>query len=516
MSGKKQEELSDADSAIVPVELERVTPVDAKSHANAKSNLRRTAIVAVSIVLFFLVLTVIFILPRYVGTELPVANGGAEAIETPIAGGDGDDALVTAETHDPETAAELRRANQQQLEEALALVNQLEQQNVSAWAADEFDTAVQTIAAGEKAYREQRYLAAEKSYSKAIETLQTIMSRTGEVVADAVDDGFLQLASRDSQGARDAFTFALSIEPGHDQAKKGLTRAETLDEVLALINEAEGYERLDALDEALNRYREALAIDAQAPGAASALARVEQIQLDAKFRAVMSEGFAAFDEKRDARARSAFERARKIKPNSTEATEALAQVKNRILANKISQHLGAAIKFERDEKWTQAAQQYRSAVNLDADLDGAAASAKRAVGRAKLDQQLETTIGKPRRLANDAVHKEAQAILRNARSITEPGARLSGQINRLSSAIRIARTPIAVTLVSDNATEVTLYKVGPLGHFEQHSVSIIPGRYVVVGRRDGFRDVRVEFEVSPEHGDAMITVRCEQKLAFGS
>ena len=372
------------------------------------------------------------------------------------------------ETHDPEDAAQLRHSNQRQLEEALALVNQLERQNVGGWAGAEFDSAVGEIATGEKAYREQRYLAAEKSYSKAIEALQTITSRVAEVVANAVDDGFLQIASRDSAGASKAFKFALSVEPDHEQAEKGLARAETLDEVLALINEAEGYERLGDLNEALNRYREALALDAQAPGAASAIARVEQIQLDAKFRAVMSEGFAAFDEKRDTKAKSAFERAKKIKPNSAEATEALKQVNNRILANRISQHLSAAIKFERDEKWTQAEQQYRSAVSLDTDLDGAAASAKRAANRAKLDQQLESIIGKPRRLANDTVHEEALAVLGNARSITKPGARLSRQIDRLSSAIKIARTPIAITLVSDNATQVTLYKVGPLGRFEQH------------------------------------------------
>ena len=46
MSGKEQEEPSDSDSAIVPVELNRVTPADEESRADAKSNLKRTAVVA--------------------------------------------------------------------------------------------------------------------------------------------------------------------------------------------------------------------------------------------------------------------------------------------------------------------------------------------------------------------------------------------------------------------------------------------------------------------------------------
>ncbi|MFT5417791.1 MAG: hypothetical protein ACI915_004134, partial [Gammaproteobacteria bacterium] len=95
------------------------------------------------------------------------------------------------------------------------------------------------------------------------------------------------------------------------------------------------------------------------------------------------------------------------------------------------------------------------------------------------------------------------------------GPKLSRQTQQLSLAIEIARTPIPITLVSDELTEVTLYKVGTFGRFAQQSVSVIPGRYVVVGKRVGFRDVRVEFDVSPEQTDRTIFVQCKQKLAFG-
>jgi hypothetical protein len=230
----------------------------------------------------------------------------------------------------------------------------------------------------------------------------------------------------------------------------------------------------------------------------------------------MSVGFAAFDANKDTAAKTAFESAKKLRPNATEVIEALRQVNSRILVNKISRRLSAAIAFEKQEKWTAAAEQFRAAVTLDNDLDGAALSAKRADARAKLDKQLNSMIGRPHRLGTDAVYKEALAVLARARATPKPGPLLTRQIKSLDRAIVVARTPVSVTLVSDNATEVTLYKIGPLGHFDQHAVSIIPGRYVAVGRRAGFQDVRVEFDVSPEHQRAMITIQCEQKLAFGS
>ena len=514
MSGTENNEQPDLDAPIVPVQFTGTPASHDEPGVAPSSKLKRTGIVALSIVLFFAVLIVVFVLPRYVQTTPEVATGRTEKGTEQVAEGDPTAPLAT--TFEPAAAAELRRANQTQLEHALALVAQLETLRVGLWAAEDFDQARSNIELGEKAYREHRYDEARKYYETATTTLEAIEARADSVIADAVDDGFLQIESRDSAAAQKTFNFVLSIDPDHAQATKGLARARTLDQVLALINEAEGYEELNDLPTALTRYGEALELDAEAPGASSAISRIKRIQLNTEFQRRMSAGFAAFDANKDTAAKAAFERAKKLKPNATEVNEALAQVNNRILANKISKHLSAAIAFEKQEKWVDAGKLFRAAVALDTDLDGAANSAKNADRRAKLNQQLNSLIGRPHRLGTDAVHTEAQAILARARSTRNPGPRLQRQIVSLGRAIVVARTPVAVTLVSDNATEVTLHKIGRLGHFERHAVSIIPGRYVVLGRRDGFRDVRVEFDVSPEHQGALITVQCEQKLAFGS
>ena len=514
MSEKKHDESPGVEPKILPVQFTGSPDTHDEPETDVASTFKRVGIVAVSIVLFFIVLSVIFVLPRHLQPSPPVAKITNNA--SPPSTAENDLTAPPPPTIEPAEAGELRHANQIQLEQALVLVKQLESRNVGAWASEDFEAAQAEIELGEKSYREQRYNHAKKFYTAAIKTLEATIAREDRVIADAVDDGFLHIESRNSAAAEKAFKFVLSIDPDNQEATKGLARAQTLDQVLALINEAEGFEALGDLGAALTRYRDAIALDNQAPGASSAIARVKQIQLDTEFRRIMSKGFAEYDAKKDQDAKVAFERAKKLKPHAAEATEVLTLVENRILATKISRRLSAAISFERKEKWAESADQYRAAVSLDSDLDGAATSAKRAASRAKLDRQLNSMIGRPHRLSTEAVYKEAQSVLGRARSIAAAGPRLTRQIEALDRAIVIARTPIAVTLVSDNATEVTLYNVGPLGHFEQHSVAIIPGRYVVVGRRDGFQDVRVEFDVSPEHRGAMITVRCEQKLAFGS
>jgi eukaryotic-like serine/threonine-protein kinase len=511
MNSPRDHHEPDDDTPIVPISFAGGGDFgDARTTAQA-TPIRRAFIVGSAIVLFSAALAVIFVLPRYLTPEPPPAVAASAPAETaPEA------ETSAAATPEPEAVAELRRSNQAQLEQLLELVEQLEAKNITAWAANEFTAAREQITAGEKDYREQRYAAADTAYGQALVALQALVQRAEPVVAEAVDDGYAKLAARDAAGAEESFRFALTITPEHERAKSGLARAGTLDQVLALINEAAGYAELGDRDAALNRYREALALDADAPGAAAAIARIEQEKLDTRFARAMSDGLGAFAAGKFDAAKSDFKTALQLKPGSTDAADALAQVENRMLADQIAAHLRAAATAERDERWAEAAREYQQAAKLDSDLDGASAGASRAAARAQLDRQIETILAQPQRLADDGVHREARAVLAKARQQPAPGKRLSAQIARLDNTITLARTPVVITIISDGLTDVTLYRVGELGRFAQHSLSLIPGSYVAVGKRDGFRDVRVELTVSAAQADAKIMVRCEQKLAFGS
>jgi hypothetical protein len=92
------------------------------------------------------------------------------------------------------------------------------------------------------------------------------------------------------------------------------------------------------------------------------------------------------------------------------------------------------------------------------------------------------------------------------------GPRLGDQRDELSRLLKRAATPLLVQLVSDGATDVSIYKVGKLGSFETHELSLRPGTYVAVGSRSGYRDVRLEFRVAPETDSGPIVVRCEETI----
>ena len=78
--------------------------------------------------------------------------------------------------------------------------------------------------------------------------------------------------------------------------------------------------------------------------------------------------------------------------------------------------------------------------------------------------------------------------------------------------LRDAETPIRVALASDNATDVQIYRIGKLGFFEQKDLELMPGRYTVVGTRQGYRDVRKELNLTPGSAPPTLVVRCEERI----
>ena len=65
---------------------------------------------------------------------------------------------------------------------------------------------------------------------------------------------------------------------------------------------------------------------------------------------------------------------------------------------------------------------------------------------------------------------------------------------------------------SDNSTTVSVATVGDLGVFTQRDVELPPGDYAIIGRREGYRDVRRELNITPGQRQASVTVQCTERI----
>jgi hypothetical protein len=136
----------------------------------------------------------------------------------------------------------------------------------------------------------------------------------------------------------------------------------------------------------------------------------------------------------------------------------------------------------------------------------------RARERAAIHERLAVFIGDPDSLSAPATMQAATRLLLQVTTMTPTGPRLEDQKNELSRLLKRAATPLTVQLVSDNATEVSVFQVGRLGKFTTQELSLRPGAYVATGSRIGLRDVRLEFRVAPEIEPEPIVIMCEERI----
>jgi hypothetical protein len=226
----------------------------------------------------------------------------------------------------------------------------------------------------------------------------------------------------------------------------------------------------------------------------------------------MTEGFAALADGDFASARAAFNAAKSLKPDSSQPVDGLLQVDQEARLADIRRLEREADSLVAAEQWEAAVVTYQDVLKIDPDLQFAQEGLATARSRSALHARLQAFIDKPDQLSDPVTMQNATQILLDLARMEPIGPRLEDQKNELSRLLKRAATPIRVQLISDNQTEVAIYKVGQFGSFTNHELELRPGSYVAVGYRPGFRDVRVEFRVGPEVDMRPIVIQCEEPI----
>jgi len=241
----------------------------------------------------------------------------------------------------------------------------------------------------------------------------------------------------------------------------------------------------------------------QAPAPTRGPSRAER-----DYRDAMSEGLEALEGGRWEEARSALERAARLKPGAPEVADALARVAAGQRREAISARIQRALELERGEAWREAEETYATVLTMDPEAAEALTGHERASYRADLDEKLDYHLRNPGRLTSPQVLEDASALLEEVRGVSPGGPRVSDQMNRLERLIETASTPVPVIFESDNLTEIMVLRVGRIGAFTRHELSLRPGTYTAVGSRAGFRDIRVRFRVAPGVSKKPVVIRC--------
>jgi tetratricopeptide (TPR) repeat protein len=308
------------------------------------------------------------------------------------------------------------------------------------------------------------------------------------------------------------FTLALTLAPDHEEAARGLARAEVREAVLERMAAGRLAEASAQPDAAVQAYRAAAELDPEFAPAAAATERVAAAQAERAFATAMSRALEALEGGRFGAAAQALEQAATLRPGDRAVADARQRLATARRAAELERLRREADRLAAAEAWGAAAARYDAALQLDPAAGFARNGSAHASQRARLHARLDLYLEEPQRLFSPEPLGEAERLLAEVRPLPTDQPRLAAKVERLAGLVAAATTPRQVTLRSDGQTEVTVHHVGGLGRFGERQLALRPGSYTAVGARPGYRDVRVTFTVAVDGPPPVVDVRCREPL----
>ena len=405
-----------------------------------------------------------------------------------------------------------RVATELVLGELLSKIATLEKRAVQRWGGLRFEQTQAVYAEADAAFLARDYATATAKYRESITLINPLLDEVNQVFATTFSAAKAALEAADTIEALRLFELAVAISPSHSAAQAGYTRARNLDAVLALTDQGFAFEKDLELALAQQSFEKAIALDPEwqlaQNGLQSVLGTMNQMEFDQR----MTEGLSSLAENDFIGARAAFRMAQQLQSESREPADGLLQVDQGVRLNQIKQLERTAQTQEKAEQWEPVVATYGAILEIDADLLFAQQGRGRAQQMTALHEQLDAYLGNPDSLSAASTMNKATNLVVNITRMPQIGPHLAEQRDQLSRLLKRAATPLSVQLVSDNLTDVSIYKIAKLGSFQTHQLSLRPGTYVAVGSRPGYRDVRVEFRVAPEVDLVPIVIRCEETI----
>lgn len=491
------------DALPVQPQWRRTTEATPSAKSLRSEGFRRGLLVGAMVLALAAAAFTFFVLPGLVDSSAPAAPAAPAAPVTA--------APVAKPVEDFERLAELKRQAEERREPLPARLGTLEQRDVATWGGAPYAQVRKDLAAGDAAMTARDFAAALARFNATGQGLDSLERQLPAVVRERLAAARAAFDAGRAADAQEKFAAVLKVAPDA-AARSGLARARVLDDVLRETAVGARAEQAGDAKTAVAAYQRALQLDPVTAEAREGITRLGARAANDAYATAMAQALSALARRDYATAQDSFERAGRIRPGTPEVADGLQQIRRVTETMSLTGIVERAVAAERAEQWSQALELYGEALKVEPALRPAQEGVERAEPRAMIDAELQSFIDKPDRLYSPAGRDIARNVLERAARVSMPGTRLQTQQARLTEQLRQAETPVKVALASDNATDVQIYRIGKLGLFEHRDLELMPGRYTVVGTRQGYRDVRKELNLLPGAQPPTLVVRCEEPI----
>ena len=230
------------------------------------------------------------------------------------------------------------------------------------------------------------------------------------------------------------------------------------------------------------------------------------------FIAHINAGLKAVDQNRLADARVALRNARAIFSTRREVQILAGKVSRLASTQSLSHAITRADRAARQDDWAFALMTYQQALKHHPDngeLIKKTGLARRIVS---LSQSISDYVDRHYRLSSLNVAAAAEKTLRDAKELTGKSNMLASKSAELASLLARYNQPADLVIKSDNQTNITIRGVGKVGLVEQKQISLRPGKYILEGKRQGYKSKLIEIEIGLEQQRLDIVIICDERI----
>lgn len=259
-------------------------------------------------------------------------------------------------------------------------------------------------------------------------------------------------------------------------------------------------------------YATALSLDRGFAPAQAGMARVQDATRAQAFESALAQAAAELAAGRVDAAESLYQRAATLGREDARVAEGRQRIAEIRRSQLNASDLAHGVQLEDQEQWKAALDHYQAVLARDDGLRFAIDGLARSTRREELDRELQDYLDRPDRLVAPAVRAAAHRALARGEATAAPKARLGSQLRALKSRLEALEVKVRVEVSSDNSTQVFVASVGDLGVFTHRELELPPGQYTLVGRREGYRDVRRELTIAPGQQQVTVSIQCTEQI----
>jgi phosphate uptake regulator len=448
-------------------------------------------------------LLVVLVLPALVpdpNTKTPDA-----IVESPVE-------AIEVEALDANEEGQYRHEAEQALQMFLRSRANPDLSNAEIWAENDWHAAMAKADNGDKEFGKGRHFNALQNYQDANSLLQSILDSRSQTLQLNLQKGWQRLQANALEEANEAFELVIAMQPDHSDALLGLNRTSVRSEILALVTKARQAVITDDLLLAAEIYIKALQLDPLYELAQESLFEVEAELRKQAFQTAMGRALKAIDNEQFSTAEKALTEASGMFPGDVAISDARERLSSARRQFRLRNLRSQAEQMAAKENWHGASENYRAALAIDPQAAFARNGLDLTQKKQTLHKQLDHYLADPTRLYSDDPLANARKLLAANPQADSGEPILAGKLKNLQQYVTIAAIPVDLVIVSDNLTQVTIYKVGRLGVFEQKQLSLRPGKYTVTGSRKGYRDVHKVIELKPGMEELSVQVFAEEPI----